>query len=93
MAGQSLASAMFCGSVDLKNQETGMATLDSDVNDTVCSTIDAAIIKMAEQVRSQPHGPNSQSCAQAALNLAHAKVLLSGIKTDNATPAMARASK
>lgn len=41
--------------------------------------IDAAIAKMAEQVKAQPDPQKSLHCSQAALNLAHAKSVLGNL--------------
>lgn len=42
--------------------------------------IDAAIGKMAEQVKAQPDSQKSLHCSQAALNLAHTKSILEGTR-------------
>ena len=42
--------------------------------------IDAAIGKMAEQVKAQPDSQKSLHCSQAALNLAHTKSILESVR-------------
>lgn len=50
------------------------------MSDDLHDKLDSAIGKMADLVKAQPDSQKSLHCSQAALNLAHTKSILSGVK-------------
>jgi hypothetical protein len=55
--------------------------MDNDLNEK----IESAIAKAADQVKAQPDGQKALHFSQSALNLAHTRAVLEGIKSPYAT--------